>query len=98
LHRSALASFKHWGSVAPGDRPLQSRVNHENARPLILAAKAGQHRFLAFCAENDRWVVAAYYRKKTEQRGKAGDREVERTKRALASYEARVEEGVYYER
>jgi hypothetical protein len=43
-----LASFIHWGDVAEGDRPLRSRVNVENGRPLILAVKAGQHRFLAF--------------------------------------------------
>jgi hypothetical protein len=93
-----VAAFRHWGSVAPGDHPLKSRVNVENERPTIVAVKAGQHRFLAFRSKSADWIVAGYYRKKSEKREKTGDREVDRVKRALNSYEARVEEGVYYER
>jgi hypothetical protein len=95
--RLRWSAFRHWGSVAPGDRPLESRVNVENERPTV-AVNSGQHRFLAFRSKSADWIVAGYYRKKSEKREKSGDREVERAERALTSYEARVGERVYHER
>lgn len=93
-----LAAFEHWGNVAPGSHPLESRVNEENERPPILAAKAGSHRFPAFHAGNDVWIVTGYYKKEGRRLDKSGKREIQRALRALRDYEKRVSEGVYYER
>lgn len=93
-----LAAFEHWGTTPHGERPLQSRVNEEHAKPLILAAKAGDHRFLAFHAGDDVWVVTGYYKKQGSKLDKIGKREVQRAIAALADYELRVMQGKYYER
>ena len=94
-----LASVIHWSTLAPGVRPLESRVNVEHHDPLIVAIKAGKHRFTAFREESGpTWIVYGHYIKKGQKRDKAGDRVVERTLQARTEYFARVKEGKYYER
>lgn len=93
-----LATFEHWGCLVPGERPLESRVNKEHADPLILAAKAGDHRFPAFHAGRDVWIVTGYYRKGGRKLDKVGKREIRRAIAARADYELKVEQGIYYER
>jgi hypothetical protein len=94
-----LASVEHWGQVKPGDRPAQSRINEERKNPLIVAIKAGKHRFTAFREESGpTWIVFAHYLKEGEKRDKTGDRAVERTVKARDSYFERVKKGTYYER
>lgn len=94
-----LASVIHWGSLAPGVRLLESRVNVEHHNPLIVAIKAGKHRFTAFREESGpAWIVTGHYLKKGQKRDKAGDRVVERTLGVRAEYFTRVKGGTYYER
>src|SRR5580704_17040063 len=52
-----LSAFAHWGNLAPGGRPLESRVNKEHDEPLIVCAKFQAHRFPAFHAGHDVWIV-----------------------------------------
>ena len=94
-----LASAEHWGGVAPGKRPAQSRINTENKDPLIVAIKAGKQRFTAFREESGpTWIVYAHYLKEGEKRDKTGDRAVAATVKARERYFEQVDEGTYYER
>jgi hypothetical protein len=93
-----LAAFEHWGNIAPGEHPLESRVNEENARPPILAVKAGVHRFPAFHAGNDVWIVTGYYKKEGRKLDKPGKREIRRAITAYQDYGRWVKQGIYYER
>ena len=82
-----------------GLRPPTSRVNIENTNPVIVAIKAGKHRFTAFREESGpTWIVFGHYAKEGEKRDKTGDRVIETTKRARDRYFERVEDGTYYER
>jgi hypothetical protein len=94
-----LASVVHWGGVEAGKRPAQSRVNQENENPLIIAIKAGKHRFTAFREESGpTWVLCDHYLKEGEKRDKTGDRAVKRTVEKRAAYFEAVRKGEYYER
>ncbi len=94
-----LASIIHWASVPRGGRPLQTRINNENDDPLIIAIKAGKHRFAAFREEDgSTWIVSHHYLKKGQQRDKTGDRAIVKAIKARADYWRRVSEGTYYER
>lgn len=94
-----LASVEHWGDVVPGARPAQSRVNGEHKDSLIVAVKAGKHRFTAFREQSGpTWIVYAHYLKEGQKRDKTGDRAVEATLRAQKRYFEQVTEGTYYER
>jgi hypothetical protein len=94
-----LASVMHWGNTPPGQQPLKSRVNVEHTDPLVLAIKAGKHRFTAFREDSGpTWIVHSHYLKEGNDRDKSGDRAIERTKRALTRYFALVRAGKYYER
>lgn len=94
-----LASVEHWGNVAPGTRPAESRINVENKDPLIVAIKAGKHRFTAFREDSGpTWIVYAHYLKEGAKRDKTGDRAVAATVRARRRYFEQVNEGSYYER
>ena len=94
-----LASVEHWGDVEIGKRAAQSRVNQENDDPLIVAIKAGKHRFTAFREESGpAWIVYAHYLKEGMKRDKTGDRAVERTIKARTIYFQNVKSGKYYER
>ena len=93
------ASVIHWGDIPPGQRPIRSRVNDERRDPLVVAIKAGKHRFTSFREESGpTWIVFGYYAKEAEQRDKTGDRVVSRTVDARKSYFKRVKDGTYYER
>jgi hypothetical protein len=93
------ASVIHWGELAPGHRPLQTRINDEHDNPLIVAIKAGKHRFTAFREESGpTWIVVGHYLKEGQKREKVGDRVVQRTVAARSDYFQRVSEGTYYER
>jgi len=94
-----LASVRHWGNVEPGSRPAQSRVNQEHADPLVVAIKAGKHRFTAFREESGpTWIVCKHYLKESQQRDKAGDRVVKQTIKSREFYLSTVKDGTYYER
>ena len=94
-----LASVEHWGGIEIGKRPAQSRVNQENEDPLIVAVKAGKHRFTSFREESGpTWIVCDYYVKEGEKRDKAGDRAVKRTIDIRKTYFESVRAGKYYER
>jgi hypothetical protein len=94
-----LASIRHWGNVERGKRPAESRVNQEHAEPLIVAVKAGKHRFTSFReAAGPTWVVCHHYVKQSERRDKSGDRAVKQTIKSRNVYRALVNEGAYYER
>jgi hypothetical protein len=93
-----LAALRHWGELSPGERPLKSRVEEEHADPLILAAKAGPHRFPAFHAANEVWIIAGYYKKKGQKLGKRGKGPINRAIRARTDSLNRIDEGTYYER
>jgi hypothetical protein len=93
-----LAALEHWGSCAPGERPLESRVAKEHDDPLILAVKTPSHRFPAFHAGNDRWIIAMAYKKKGQKLGKSGSRAIKRALRAVGDYEQRIKASTYYER
>jgi hypothetical protein len=98
-HDAVAASFTYWGSVKPGESPLQSRVNKEHEAPLILAVKSKNHRFIAFHADGTRaWIVAAYYAKQGEKLDKRGRSAIRRCVAALNDYNRRMEKGTYYER
>jgi hypothetical protein len=97
--RDFLASIEHWGQVKPGVRPVQSRINEERKNPLIIAIKAGKHRFTAFREESGpTWIVYAHYLKEGQKRDKTGDRAVQRTVNAHDFYFKQVQKGTYYER
>jgi hypothetical protein len=92
-------SLDHWGNVEPGQRPAQSRVNAEHEKPLVLAMKAGKHRFTAFREPRGHtWIVFGHYLKEGEKRDKTGDRVVARTLLARHNYFKRVNNGTYYDR
>ena len=94
-----LASLENWGNTPAGLRPPKSRVNSENTNPVIVAIKAGKHRFTAFREKSGpTWIVYAHYTKKGQKRDKIGDRAVENTKKARDQYVERVKDGTYYER
>lgn len=94
-----LASVIHWGNIAPGQRALQSRINEESVSPLIVAIKAGKHRFTAFREERGAaWIVVGHYLKEGEKRDKTGHRAISRTLEARKFYLKRVKSGTYYER
>lgn len=94
-----LASIEHWGNIAPGLRPLSSRVNDEHKAPLIVAVKVGKHRFTAFREESGpTWIIFVRYLKRTQERDKAGDRAVTRTLGVRLHYFERVNNGTYYQR
>jgi hypothetical protein len=94
-----LSSIRHWGNVEPGKRAAQSRVNQENADPLIVAVKAGKHRFTAFREHSGpTWIVCHHYLKEGERRDKSGDRAVKQTMKTRHEYMKRVNAGTYYER
>ena len=94
-----IASVEHWGITPDGLKPLRSRINSENTNPLIVAIKAGKHRFTAFREESGpTWIVYAHYVKEGQQRDKTGDRAVEATRKARDRYFMRVRNGTYYER
>jgi hypothetical protein len=94
-----LACAQHWGDIPPGVKPLRSRINEEHKKPLIVALKAGKHRFTAFRDERgSTWIVCVHYVKRLQQRDKAGDRAVFRTVHAREDYFERVNDGTYYER
>ena len=60
-----LASIIHWGNTPPGQRALRSRINEESANPLIVAIKAGKHRFTAFREERgSAWIVSVIISRK----------------------------------
>ncbi len=93
------ASVIHWGAIPPGGRPVQRRINEEYEDPLIVAIKAGKHRFTAFREESGpTWIVFGHYLKEGQKRDKTGDRVVRKTVSARAEYFERVNEGTYYER
>jgi len=70
-----IASLVHWGTIRPGQRPAQSRINEEHSNPLIIAVKAGKHRFTAFKEESGpTWIVCEHYLKEGQRRDKTGDR------------------------
>ena len=89
----------HWGNIAHGARPSRSRVNTEHEEPLIVAVKAGQHRFTAF-RENSGpdWILCHHYFKQSERRDRAGDRAVRRTLTSRQAYLSMRRDGTYYER
>ena len=94
-----LASVKHWGNVPKGESPLSSRVNSEHNNPLIMAIKAGNHRFTAFREESGpTWIVYATYLKQSQRRDKQGDRAIKRTIDARTWYFSKVKAAQYYER
>jgi hypothetical protein len=97
--QSRLASVQHWGEVETGKRAAQSRINQENDDPLIVAIKAGKHRFTAFREESgSSWIVYAHYVKEGEKRDKTGDRAIKRTIKIRTIYFEHVKSGKYYER
>lgn len=97
--RDFIASINHWGTIAPGMRSLQSRVNDENDDPKIVAIKAGRNRFMAFREESGAtWIVAGHCLKEGKRRDKTGDRAVAAAVKAYGGYVKRVREGTYYER
>ena len=74
-------------------------MNQEHEDPLIVAIKAGKHRFTAFReVSGSTWVLDKYYLKEGEQRDKTGDRAVKQTIKSREIYICMVEEGRYYER
>ncbi len=94
-----VASIEHWGNTPAGLRPVETRINTEDTSPVIVAVKAGKHRFTAFREEiGPTWIVYAHYLKEGRTRDKTGDRAVEATKRARDRYFKRVKDGTYYER
>ena len=94
-----LASIRHWGDVERGKRPAQSRVNQENEDPLIVAVKAGKHRFTAFREDSGpTWIICRHYLKQSGQRDKPGDRAVKQTIKNRVVYIKLVKDGIYYER
>ncbi len=94
-----LASVIHWGGVPPGIRPLQTRINDEHDDPLIVAIKAGKHRFTAFREEHgSTWIVSHHYLKEGQRRDKIGDRAIKRAIAARTDYCRKTSEGTYYER
>ena len=67
--------------------------------PLIVAIKAGKHRFTTFREESGpTWIVFGHYTKESAKRDKVGDRVIMRTVDARKRYFERVEKGTYYER
>jgi hypothetical protein len=94
-----LASIRHWGNIEPGKRAAQSRVNQEHDDPLIVAVKAGKHRFTAFREEaGPAWIICLHYVKRSERRDKPGDRTVRQTIKSHEQYARLVKNGTYYER
>jgi hypothetical protein len=94
-----IASLTHWGMIAPGNRPLQTRVNDENDAPKIVGVKARKHRFTAFREDSGTtWIAAFHYLKEGKKRDKTGDRAVAAAVKARRDYIDRVREGTYYER
>jgi len=94
-----LASVCHWGNIAPGSRAAKSRVNQEHENPLVVAIKAGKHRFTAFREESGAtWIVCHHYLKEGEQRDKSGDRIVKRTIKDRDAYLDLLKADEYYER
>src|SRR5579875_2788217 len=85
-----IASVRHWGTIPPGQRPARSRVNEEHSNPVVVALKAGKHRFTAFREDSGpTWIVCRHYLKEGQQRDKIGDRAVARTLICRDDYVAR---------
>lgn len=94
IQEDFLASVTHWASIAVGTKALQTRVNTEHDNPIIVAIKAGKHRFTAFREEHgSMWIVAHAYLKEGQKRDKTGDRAIEKAIAARADYFKRVAEG-----
>jgi hypothetical protein len=95
---AVIATFEYWSSVPAGVRVIETRVNEEHGDPLILAGKAGKHRFTVFHATKDVWVVHRHYEKRGRKLDKAGRGIVKTTIAARADYFERVKRGDYYGR
>jgi hypothetical protein len=95
---AVMASIEYWGDLEQGKRTSETRVNRENDDPPIYAIKAGAHRFSAFHAGDDTWIICDYYKKQKRKLDKIGKASIKRTVRAKTDYEHRVKEGMYYER
>jgi hypothetical protein len=94
-----IASVVNWSNTPAGLKPPVSRVNIENKNPVIIAIKAGKHRFTAFREESGpTWIVYGHYAKEGQKRDKTGDRVIENTKKARDRYFERVKVGTYYDR
>jgi hypothetical protein len=94
-----IVAVTHWLNRKPGERPLQSVINKEWEKPLIVAIKAGSRRFPTFEGiPGSSWVVMASYRKKGQKRDQAGDRAIQRALTARQDYIARVKAKAYYKR
>lgn len=94
-----LAAAIHWCHLRSGERPLESRVAFERSRPVIVAIKAGKHRFAPFKeAQGPTWIVCGHYLKEGRNRDKTGDRIIDQAVRFRANYIEAVIKGIYYER
>jgi hypothetical protein len=95
---AVIATFEYWSSIPVGKRAIETRINEEHHDPLILAGKAGKHRFTVFHAVGDIWVVHRRYEKRGRKLDKAGRIIVKTTIAARADYYERVGRGEYYGR
>ena len=93
-----IATLEHWSELNLGKHVSETRINEQHGKPIILAAKAGKHRFSMFHAGNNLWIVCRYYEKQKQKLDRKGKTAIKLTIEDRKDYIERVSAGEYYGR